>query len=150
MNIAYFYNRLTQVVMKYIFIIPLLLLMLSSCTQKMNEQIMDLSYKVDSLSAKVDKLAEKNNTLEIEVLMLESKQADSGNVKKAKMDTPLPVSKPLSSTVSKPKVEVPEILANETQCIAITSSGKRCSRTAVEGSKYCYQHKQIFEPEIPK
>ena len=124
--------------------------MLSSCTQKMNEQIMDLSFKVDSLSAKVDKLAEKNNALEIEILMLESKQADSGNVRKAKMDVPVSVSKPISSTVSKPKVEVPEILANDRQCIAITGSGKRCSHTAVEGSKYCYQHKQIYEPEIPK
>ncbi len=140
--------------MKYKFIVPVILLFLSSCSQKMNEQVMELSFKVDSLSAKVNKLAEKNNALEIEVLLLESKMADSSKLKLSKKDAPLTASKPISSavspTVATTKVITPEKQAIDRQCQAITSSGKRCSRTALEGSKYCYQHKQIYEPEVPK
>lgn len=136
--------------MKHIFIIPVLLFILSSCTQKLNEKVMDLSLTVDSLSAKVDKLAEKNNALEIEILMLESKLADSSKVKTGKPEPIVATSKPAVSSVSTVKAKVPEKSVVDRQCQAITSSGKRCSRTALEGSKYCYQHKQIYEPDIPQ
>ncbi len=136
--------------MKYIYIIPVLLFIFSSCSQKTDEQIMELSLKVDTLSAKVDKLAEKNNALEIEVLMLEDKMAGSDKVEQAKTDSPVPEVKPVVSSASTAKVKEPEKIVADRQCQAITSSGKRCSRTALEGSKYCLQHKQIYEPDIPK
>ena len=47
---------------------------------------------------------------------------------------------------SKPIVKpVPDL-----QCIAITNTGKRCSRPALKDSKYCLQHKQIYEPDKPE
>jgi len=136
--------------MKYIYIIPILLFIFSSCSQKTDEQIMELSLKVDSLSVKVDKLAERNNALEIEILMLENKMAGSDKVKQVKTDSPVPEAKPVVSSASTVKVKEPEKIVVDRQCQAITSSGKRCSRTALEGSKYCNQHKQIYEPDIPQ
>jgi regulator of replication initiation timing len=136
--------------MKYIYIIPVLLFIFSSCSQKTDEQIMELSLKVDSLSVKVDKLAEKNNALEIEILMLENKITDSDNTKQVKTDSPVPAAKPVASSASSANVKEPEKIVVDRQCQAIISSGKRCSRTALEGSKYCNQHKLIYEPDIPQ
>jgi hypothetical protein len=62
----------------------------------------------------------------------------------------VPEAKPVVSSASTVKVKEPEKIVVDRQCQAITSSGKRCSRTALEGSKYCNQHKQIYEPDIPQ
>lgn len=40
-------------------------------------------------------------------------------------------------TTSRPKTKTPTV---GMQCVATTKSGKRCSRTAAFGSRYCWQH----------
>ncbi len=136
----------------YIYSVILFLLVLSSCSQSnldMNTKIYELSLKVDSLSLKVNELAKQNNDLEIELSWLENEIGDISKLKQAKMNAPLSLSKPASTPVSTPKVKAPDQTVADGQCQAITNSGKRCSRTALKGSKYCYQHKQIYEPDLP-
>jgi outer membrane murein-binding lipoprotein Lpp len=124
--------------MRYIFIISGILLLFNSCSlfQKQDE-IRQLSQKVDSLTIKVDELTEQNKALDEEFTWIENEFAKLNELKKSNM----------AAQVSSP---APKVIIKETrdwQCKAITNSGKRCSRPALEGSKYCWQHKKTYEPD---
>ncbi len=139
--------------MKPIVIISaLLLFVFSSCDQlnkEVNSKIMDLTLRVDSLTQKVDELTKKNNALEVELLWLENELGDIDQFKKEKTVQPAKVAKPIAAKPSTPKANATEKQAPDLQCIAITNANKRCSKQAMQGSKYCYQHKQTYEPVIP-
>ena len=126
--------------MKYIFIVSGMLLLFNSCSlfQK-DDEMKALTKKVDSLSAKVDELSAMNKTLDEEFTWMENELVRLSTVNKLKADSSVPV--------SKAKVVVKEPV--DWQCKAITNSGKRCSRPALEGSKYCWQHKKTYEPDKP-
>ena len=47
-----------------------------------------------------------------------------------------------TKNVKSDSTKVKEEKAIDQQCKAITKSGKRCSRKASKGSKYCWQHKK--------
>jgi hypothetical protein len=129
--------------MRYMFFTPMIfLLILSSCSQskmEMSNEIKELSIKVDSLSSKVDELTVQNKTQEEEISWIESEMGEISKLKKMKIETP--VAAPVSKVTEKETVDW--------QCKAITNSGSRCSRAAVKGSKYCWQHKKTYEPDNP-
>jgi hypothetical protein len=139
--------------MKKLYVIPAILLFtLGSCSQfrmGQGDELTELSSKVDSLITKVDKLTEQNKLQDSEISWLELQIADfdkdKDKEKPTKPASPATVSKP----VSKPVVKTDPAPVEDLQCQAITNSGKRCSRPALKGSKYCLQHKQIYEPDIP-
>lgn len=137
--------------MKKIVIISLsFLFVLSSCSLFTSKnEILELSAKVDSLSLKSDKLAEKNNALEIEILMLKYKY-DSVISTKSRPVSPLLAATKAITPSTAAKAEPVVTKKEDKQCQAITSSGKRCSLTVIEGSKYCSVHKPIYEPDIPQ
>jgi hypothetical protein len=125
----------------------------SSCSQpdaELNNKIKELSFRIDSLSLKIDSVIKRNKAQENEITWIESAIADLAGKKQLKAIPKVPVSKP--ATIVKPTSEIPvsEQVAPVSQCEAITNSGKRCSKPAVEGSKYCAFHKEIYEPVIPK
>jgi len=126
--------------MRYIFIVSGMLFLFSSCTlfQK-SDEIKKLTEKVDSLTQKVDELSAQNKTLDEEFTWIENELVTLNSVKKSKPEEP----------VAKPVAKVAEKETKDWQCKAITNSGKRCSRPALEGSKYCWQHKKTYEPESP-
>jgi TolA-binding protein len=133
--------------MRHLYVIFLLLLFISSsCSQlnsEMNSKIRELSSRVDSLSEKVAELTTLTELQDEELLWLQNELAELKKTKEEKTATPsaTPLAAPLSKTAAKETVD--------TQCQAITNSGKRCSRTALKGSDYCWQHKATYEPEIP-
>jgi len=133
--------------MRHLYVIFLLLLFISSsCSQlnsEMNSKIRELSSRVDSLSGKVAELTTLTELQDEELLWLQNELAELKKTKEEKTATPsaTPLAAPLSKTAAKETVD--------TQCQAITNSGKRCSRTALKGSDYCWQHKETYEPEIP-
>jgi hypothetical protein len=135
--------------MKKLFILPVIFLfILSSCSYfKMgqDDKIMELSSKVDSLMIKVDTLTKQNKLQEIEISWLELQIADLD--KAGPTNTGPKINSP--KAVSKPVVKTEPAPVEDLQCQAITNSGKRCSRPALKGSKYCLQHKQIYEPDMP-
>lgn len=146
--------------MKYICIISaILLLMSSSCSNsrmEMSNEIKELSAKVDSLTLKVDELSEQNRMQEEEISWISTEMLEMAKIEKEKMAaSALPSAK--ASGKSKATInskaavnkKSPEKAATDGQCLAITTAGKRCSRIAVKGSKYCWQHKETYEPEIP-
>jgi len=134
--------------MRHLYVIFIIFLLFgSSCTQSrkdMGNQIWELSSKVDSLSTQVAALNELTELQEEELLWIQNELAELKKTKEVK--TASPSAKPASAPLSKTAVK--EVV--DTQCQAITSSGKRCSRTALNGSVYCWQHKQIYEPEMPE
>jgi hypothetical protein len=134
-------KRKNNMTMKYLFVIPGMLFLLSSCSlfQK-NEEMKALTKKVDSLSVKVDELATMNKALDEEFTWMENELVRISTENKSKTTAGVPV--------ASDKVAVKEPV--DWQCQAITNSGKRCSRPAVEGSKYCWQHKKTYEPDKPE
>ncbi len=153
--------------MKYLYVIPVLLFfVLNSCSQfnlGHNEELSKLSAKVDSLSSKVDSLTKQNKRLENEISWLELEMGLLNKSKESKLAAPVTIAKPVSKTVATPVAKpaaspaaspiaspkAEQKASQDWQCQAITSSGKRCSRPVVQGSKYCSFHKEIYEPEIP-
>ena len=133
--------------MRHLYVIFLLLLFISSsCSQlnsEMNSKILELSSRVDSLSGKVEELTTLTELQDEELLWIQNELAELKKTKEEKTATPsaTPLAAPLSKTAAKETVD--------TQCQAITNSGKRCSRTALKGSDYCWQHKATYEPEMP-
>jgi TolA-binding protein len=133
--------------MRHLYVIFLLLLFISSsCSQlnsEMNSKIWELSSRVDSLSGKVEELTTLTELQDEELMWLQNELAELKKNKEEKTATPsaTPLAAPLSKTAVKETLD--------TQCQAITNSGKRCSRTALKGSDYCWQHKATYEPEIP-
>lgn len=127
--------------MKHIFIVSGMLLLFSSCTlfQK-SDEMEALTKKVDSLSAKVDELSAMNKALDEEFTWMENELVRLSSVDKPKTDAA--VSVPAAKVIVKEPVDW--------QCKAITNSGKRCSRPALEGSQYCWQHKKTYEPDKPE
>lgn len=127
--------------MKYTCIFSvLLLIMLSSCSQsrkEMNAQVNELIQKVDTLSSKVDVLTDQNRLLDEEISWLENEIVDLNRSKPANpaISTPTPTAKTSGKQ------------AKTGQCKALTSSGSRCSRVALNGSEYCWQHIKIYEPD---
>jgi hypothetical protein len=105
----------------------------------MNSKIGELSYRVDSLSAKVEELTTLTGLQDEELMWIQNELAELKKTKEVKTATPLAA--PASKTATKE--------ADDTQCQAITNSGKRCSRTALKGSDYCWQHKETYEPDLP-
>ncbi len=140
--------------MRNLRIVPvILLLVFSSCSQfNKSDEIKELSLKVDSLSSKVDELSEQNRSLEEEFSWIESEMVELSKLKQEKMATPLasPSAKATGNAKTTQKAKASENTIQDGQCQAITNSGKRCSRVALKGSKYCWQHKETYEPEIPK
>jgi len=140
--------------MKLIYIISVMLFFIfSSCSKfrsGMDSEVLDLTIKVDSLTSKVDEMAKQNKLQEDEISWLESELAEITKEKQAKPAAPVAVAKPAASPSPAPVVKTPDKVVQVKQCQAITNAGKRCSRPALEGSKYCEQHKQIYEPEIPQ
>lgn len=150
--------------MRNIFAFFLVLLFISSsCSQlnsEMNSKIWHLNSKIDSLSGKVEELTTLTELQDEELMWLQNELAE---LKKAKGGSDLtsftpsatPLTKPLATPSGKPSakpaVPVSKTTGKEdTRCLALTNSGKRCSRTALEGSDYCWQHKEIYEPEMPE
>lgn len=129
--------------MKNILIFFGLLLTMSSCSLFQNKEIKTLSTKVDSLTRIVDTLTKQNKILDDEFTWVENELIKLNAVKKtaAAPSVSAPASNTVSAVAPKP--------VKDWQCIAITSSGKRCSRPAVEGSSYCWQHKKTYEPNAP-
>lgn len=133
--------------MRHLYLIFLLLLFISSsCSQlnsEMNSKIWELSSRVDSLSVKVAELTTLTELQDEELLWIQNELAELKKTKEEKTATPsaTPLAAPLSKTAAKETVDI--------QCQAITNSGKRCSRTALKGSDYCWQHKATYEPEMP-
>ena len=133
--------------MRHLYVIFLLLLFISSsCSQlnsEMNSKIWELSSRVDSLSGKVEELTTLTELQDEELMWLQNELAELKKNKEEKTATPsaTPLAAPLSKTAAKETLD--------TQCQAITNSGKRCSRTALKGSDYCWQHKATYEPEMP-
>jgi TolA-binding protein len=109
----------------------------------MNSKIRELSSRVDSLSVKVEELTTLTELQDEELLWIQNELAELKKTKEEKTATSsaTPLAAPLSKTAAKETVD--------TQCQAITNSGKRCSRTALKGSDYCWQHKATYEPEMP-
>ncbi len=103
----------------------------------------ELSARVDSLSTQVAALNELTELQDEELMWLQNELAELKKVKAEKQasSSATPLAAPLSKTAVKEVVD--------TQCQAITNSGKRCSRTALKGSNYCWQHKATYEPDIP-
>lgn len=148
--------------MRNIFAFFLLLLFISSsCSQlnsEMNSKIRDLSSRVDSLSEKVAELTTLTELQDEELMWLQNELAELKKTKEGKSATasatPLatPLATPSATPSAKPAAPVSKTAVKEvvdTQCLAITNSGKRCSRTALKGSDYCWQHKETYEPEMP-
>ena len=133
--------------MRHLYVIFLLLLFISSsCSQlnsEMNSKIWELSSRVDSLSGKVEELTTLTELQDEELMWLQNELVELKKNKEEKTATPsaTPLAAPLSKTAAKETLD--------TQCQAITNSGKRCSRTALKGSDYCWQHKATYEPETP-
>lgn len=140
--------------MRYFLIISVLqLLFFSSCSHISNsDEIKELSMKVDSLSSKVDELSKQNRILEEEFSWIEGEMVELSKLKQEKMVTPFtsPTTKATGYSQTAKKAKSAEKPISDGQCLAITNSGKRCSRVAVKGSKYCWQHKETYEPEIPQ
>ena len=57
---------------------------------------------------------------------------------------------PSSTNVVTVKVSRTESMLSRPQCEAMTLSGNRCKRHAVEGSKYCSQHATILRKREKK
>jgi hypothetical protein len=130
--------------MKYTFILALVISVLSSCSMFPNQEVKMLSAKVDSLARIIDTLTQLNKTLDEEFTWIENELVNLHTAQPQKSKTASAIAAPATQTetvVAKP--------ANDWQCQALTSSGKRCSRPAIEGSKYCWQHKKTYEPNSP-
>jgi hypothetical protein len=124
--------------MRYIFIVTGMILLFSSCSLfKSSDEIKALTLKVDSLSAKVAELSLQNKALDEEFTWMENELVRLSTENKSKAVAAVPV----------PAAKVAEKETKDWQCKAITNSGKRCSRPALDGSKYCWQHKKTYEPE---
>lgn len=134
--------------MRYIFIIQvILLIILSSCQSKTSIELLELSAKVDSLTIKVDELSERNKMLEEEYTWVESEMVELSKLKHQKTPTS---ATPAATPLAAPSAKKAEKAVPDWQCIAITNSGSRCSRSAVKDSKYCWQHKKTYEPDKPE
>ncbi len=130
--------------MKYTFILALAISLLSSCSMFPNQEVKVLSARVDSLARIIDTLTEQNKTLDEEFTWIENELVNINSKQSQKPNVATTITTPATQTetvVAKP--------ANDWQCQALTSSGKRCSRPAIEGSKYCWQHKKTYEPNNP-
>jgi len=116
-----------------------MLFLFSSCSvfQK-SDEVIELSQKVDSLIQKVDALTEQNKALDEEFTWIENEMVKLSALNVSKQATP----------VTTPAAKVAEKVTKDWQCKAITNSGKRCSRPALEDSKYCWQHKKTYEPDM--
>lgn len=126
--------------MRYIFVFSGMLFLLTSCSffQK-SDEIDQLTKKVDSLTTKVAELSEQNKALDEEFTWMENELVRLTSAKQSAVAT--------TATESATKVAVKE--TKDWQCKAITNSGNRCSRPALEDSKYCWQHKKTYEPDKP-
>lgn len=134
------------------FILVLLLFIAGSCSRfnaGHNTEIDFLTAKVDSLSTLVDTLASQNKFQDDEISWLENQIVELNKSKEIKpaalLSKHIPIAKAKTPVVTPAKTV--EKAAPDLQCIAITNAGKRCSRPALTGSKYCLQHKQIYEPD---
>jgi len=166
--IQYFYV-LNHLIMKNIFLLlGISLLVISSCSRfKMGQsaELSELSAKVDSLKILVDSLSAQNKFQDDEISWLEIQIGDLTKMKEskpeakataAKAEAVKPAAKPVvakpAASATTPAVSPSKSIEKapaDLQCIAITNTGKRCSRPAIKGSKYCLQHKQIYEPDKP-
>ncbi len=141
--------------MKNIYAILVILLFVSGSCSRFNAghnaEVDVLSAKVDSLTTLVDTLASQNKFQDDEISWLENQIIELNKSKFSKsaasVTEPKPVAVKLPAATPVKTVEKP---AQDLQCIAITNTGKRCSRPALKGSKYCLQHKQIYEPDKPE
>ena len=148
--------------MKNIFLLlGISLLVMSSCSRfnmGQSAELIELSAKVDSLTTLVDTLSAQNKFQDDEISWLEIQIGDLTKMKGSKPEAKATAAKPEAvKTATKPAAltKTPAVSSSKTiekapadlQCIAITNTGKRCSRPALEGSKYCLQHKQIYEPD---
>jgi len=131
--------------MKYTFILALVISVLSSCSMFPNQEVKVLSAKVDSLTRIVDTLTKQNKTLDEEFTWIENELV---KLNSAKQPTKTQVAKAASAPATQPESIVAKPVT-DWQCQAMTSAGKRCSRPAIEGSKYCWQHKKTYEPNSP-
>ncbi len=135
----------------------ILLFISSSCSQlnsEMNTKVWQLTSRVDSLSGKVEELTTLTELQDEELMWLQNELIELKKNKEGKSATAsaTPLAAPSATPSAKPaapasKTAVKEVV--DIQCQAITNSGKRCSRTALKGSDYCWQHKATYEPEIP-
>lgn len=150
--ISYFYVLIHLNMKNITIILAISLFVMSSCSRFNlgNKAEMDaLSAKVDSLTTLVDTLSAQNKFQDDEISWLEIQIGELNQIKEPKPATPATETKPTARaktpavTPAKTVVKV----APDLQCIAITNAGKRCSRPAVKGSKYCLQHKLIYEPD---
>lgn len=131
--------------MKYIFNLAGILFLLSSCSLFQNKEVKVLSAKVDSLTRIVDTLNKQNKILDEEFTWIENELVKINSVKQSQIPD-------IARKAVVPGSQAPAVITKETndwQCQALTSSGKRCSRPAIEGSKYCWQHKKTYEPNSP-
>jgi hypothetical protein len=55
---------------------------------------------------------------------------------------PAPVAAPEASPPPRPKPRQTAASPPAKQCVALTQKGAQCSRTAVKGTSYCYQHRK--------
>ena len=165
--------------MKNIFLLlGISLLVMSSCSRfnmGQSAELIELSAKVDSLTSLIDTLSAQNKFQDDEISWLEIQIGDLTKMKGSKPEAKATAAKPEAvKTAAKPEAvktatkpatvkpaaltKTPAVSSSKTiekapadlQCIAITNTGKRCSRPALKGSKYCLQHKQIYEPDKPE
>ena len=136
--------------MRHLYGFFLVLLFISSSCSYLNSdtdsKIWQLSARVDSLSEKVTELTTLTELQDEELQWLQNELLELNKTKDQK-SAPLNASAS-NSTSPQPKNAVKE--TEDTQCKALTNSGKRCSRTALKGSDYCWQHKATYEPEMPE
>jgi len=151
--------------MKNISIIFVILLFVAgSCSQfkpGQRAELNELSAKVDSLKILLDSLSAQNKFQDDEISWLEIQIGDLTKMKESKPEAKVTAAKPVAvKPPAKPaaSAKTPAVSSSKTiekappdlQCIAITNTGKRCSRPALNGSKYCNQHKEIYEPDKPE
>jgi colicin import membrane protein len=149
--------------MKHAYIISVILvLIISSCSQsrmELDTKVYELSLKVDSLSSQIDALTEENKMLDEEITWIENEIVAVNQLKQSKLaeSESAPISKSSvkssakSSTKSSAKSPAKTSEKSTTgQCKALTTAGNRCSRMALKGSEYCWQHIKVYEPDRPE
>ena len=132
----------TKTMRKLLLISMMLMGTLSSFSQsreELNSKISILSAKVDLLTSQLNSLNEKTIVQAEDIAHLEGiiESMKSGVQQSAgKQTVPGSVKEPVKTAVSG-------------QCIAITKAGSRCSRTAQQGSDYCWQHAKTNNVDKP-
>jgi colicin import membrane protein len=128
---------------RIIFLMMMLIVSVSSFSQSkkaLNSKITNLSEKVDALTTKLSVLNEKIASQDKTITQLK----EMLGVSKSE-----PQSTSIQTPVPEPSKKA-ETIATTGKCIAITSSGNRCSRNAQEGSEYCWQHAKKYKADAPE